>query len=42
MARMIPPTKDACDFQSKGEEKVFDLLKKLPDDCLIFYEVVSG
>lgn len=42
MARMIPPTKDTCDFQAKGEEKVFDLLKKLPDDCLVFYEVVLG
>ena len=42
MARMIPPTKDACDFQARGEEKVFDLLRKLPDDCLIFYEVVLG
>ena len=42
MARMIPPTKDTCELQTKGEEKVFDLLKGLPDDCLVFYEVVLG
>lgn len=42
MAQMIPPTRDACDFQTKGEEKVFDLLKKLPDDCLVFYEMRLG
>lgn len=36
MAVMIPETlkKNA----SKGEEKTFDLLAKLPDDCIVYYE----
>lgn len=42
MATMIPSSKDDCDFRAKGEAKVYDLLKKLPDDCLAFFEVLLG
>lgn len=38
MAQMIPERLPAR--ASRGEERLFDLLKKLPDDCLVYYEPV--
>ncbi|MEO1610593.1 MAG: NERD domain-containing protein/DEAD/DEAH box helicase [Pseudomonadota bacterium] len=40
MAEMIPdrmPSK-----ASAGEDRVFNLLKQLPDDCIVYYEPVAG
>jgi len=39
---MIPVSKTDCDFETKGEERVFDLLKRLPDHCLVYYEILLG
>jgi len=36
MAECIPDRLSAK--ASRGEERTFALLKKLPDDCLIYYE----
>jgi hypothetical protein len=38
MAEMIPDRLPSR--ASKGEEKVFELLKKLPDGCLVYYEPI--
>lgn len=38
MAEMIPDRLPSR--ASRGEEIVFDLLKRLPDDCLVYYEPV--
>jgi hypothetical protein len=38
MAEMIPDRLPSR--ASKGEERVFALLKKLPDDCIVYYEPV--
>ncbi|MDR2175432.1 MAG: AAA family ATPase [Synergistaceae bacterium] len=36
MAQMIPDR--LPDRASKGEGRVFDILKRLPDDCIVYYE----
>jgi hypothetical protein len=38
MAQMIPERLPAR--ASRGEERLFDILKKLPDDCLVYYEPI--
>jgi hypothetical protein len=42
MARMFPSNLDNYEFKEVGEERVFDVLKQLPDDCRVWYEVVLG
>ena len=40
MAQMIP---ESPAMRSKGEERTFKILKKLPDDCIVYYEpVIEG
>ena len=38
MAQMIPERLPAR--ASRGEERLFDVLKKLPDDCIVYYEPI--
>ena len=38
MAQMIPDR--LPEKASKGEERVFSLLKRLPDECIVYYELV--
>jgi hypothetical protein len=42
MARMLPSNLSNYDFKEAGEERVFNILKNLPDDCRVWYEVVLG
>ena len=42
MARTFPRNLNNYDFQTPGEEKTFNILKKLSDDCRVWYEVVLG
>lgn len=38
MAQMIPERLPAR--ASRGEERLFEILKKLPDDCIVYYEPI--
>ncbi len=40
MAICIPAT--ISEFQTRGEKKIFQLLKHLPDTCLVYYEMMVG
>jgi hypothetical protein len=40
MAQMIPDRLPGR--ASRGEERLFAILKKLPDDCLVYYEPIVG
>lgn len=40
MADCIPNTINSLDFATLGEQKVFNTLKKLPDTCIVWYEMV--
>jgi hypothetical protein len=42
MARIFPSTLNNYDFKEPGEERLFTILKNLPDDCRVWYEVVLG
>lgn len=42
MARTFPSTLTHYDFKEAGEERVFIILKNLPDDCRVWYEIVLG
>ena len=42
MAKIFPRTLKNYDFKQPGEERVFALLKGLPADVLVWYEVVLG
>src|SRR5574341_701641 len=42
MARLFPSSLRNYDFKERGEERVFTILKSLPDDCRVWYEVVLG
>jgi hypothetical protein len=42
MARMFPDSLKNFDFKQPGEERVFSVLKSLPDDNRVWYEVVLG
>jgi hypothetical protein len=42
MARLFPSSINNYDFKEPGEERVFAILKNLPDDCKVWYEVVLG
>ncbi len=42
MARMIPNTLDLIPETTAGERKLFDLLKKLPESCIVRYEMLLG
>ena len=42
MARIFPNSLANYDFQTRGEERVFSILKKLPDECRVWYEIVLG
>jgi hypothetical protein len=42
MARIFPTTLANYDFKEPTEERVFAILKNLPDDCRVWYEVVLG
>ena len=42
MARIFPSNLNNYDFKELGEERVFNILKNLPDDCRVWYEVVLG
>lgn len=42
MARTFPTTLNNYDFKEPGEERVFTILKNLPDECRVWYEVVLG
>ena len=38
MAEMIPEKLPAS--RTEGEQRVFNILSKLPDDCLVYYEPI--
>lgn len=42
MARIIPNNISNFEFKNPSEEKIFNLLKNLPDECRVWYEVVLG
>lgn len=42
MALMIPSNPSAVYLRTAGERKLFDLLKRLPDDCIVRFEVLLG
>ena len=42
MARIFPSKLSNYDFKELGEERVFNILKNLPDDCRGWYEVILG
>lgn len=42
MARIFPSNLNNYEFKEPGEEKIFTLLRNLPDDCRVWYEVVLG
>ena len=42
MARTFPSNLSNYDFKELGEERVFNILKNLSDDCRVWYEVVLG
>lgn len=42
MARLFPTTLNNYDFKEPTEERVFTILKGLPEDCRVWYEVVLG
>jgi hypothetical protein len=42
MARTFPSSLNNYDFKEAGEERVFNILKNLSDDCRVWYEVVLG
>ncbi len=42
MARNFPSSLNNYDFKEPGEERVFNILKNLPEDCRVWYEIVLG
>lgn len=42
MARTFPSSLAHYEFKEAGEERVFTILKNLPDDCRVWYEIVLG
>lgn len=42
MARILPSSLANYDFKQPGEERVFNILKNLPDECRVWYEIVLG
>ncbi len=42
MARCIPESLNMIDEATAGEIKTFEVLRKLPDECIVWYEVILG